>query len=81
MPYKDYYPDCNFTRDKEDQLEKLYTDTYLGDGKDNPSMATRMYSMEKAVEDTNRLTQWAIKIAVTTLIAIVGFLIKQTFFK
>lgn len=34
----------------EDKVEKMYTDMYVGEGKDNPSMTTRMAMVEDKVD-------------------------------
>lgn len=41
-------------------VEKLYEDMYTGNGKENPSVTTRLDRLEQIVDDIKKLKWWLI---------------------
>lgn len=56
----------------EDKVEKMYTDMYVGDGKDNPSMTTRMAMVEDKTDRVSKALTKALWLAVATLLSVAG---------
>lgn len=56
----------------EDKVEKMYTDMYVGEGKDNPSMTTRMAMVEDKTERLAKNLNKALWLAVSTLLGLGG---------
>lgn len=59
--------DCVFTSEDQRKLTKLHIDMYEGDGKENPSMTTRMDAVEKATATIGKLFWVVLGLAVTVL--------------
>ena len=44
------------------QVDAMYKELYVGQGKDNPSLMTRVYNIEEAITDMRKM-KWALIIA------------------
>jgi seryl-tRNA synthetase len=55
--------------------DKVFKDMYLGDGKENPSMTSRMLQVEEAVErwakDSSQIKKWLFGILASLLVNII----------
>ncbi len=60
------------------KVHKMYEDMYEGRGKDNPSMTTRMTMVEDKQERMSKNINKALWLAVTTLLAIIGEIVKTS---
>lgn len=75
--------DCNWpglrgptvVNSQEDKVEKMYVDFYQGEGKDNPSITTRMAMVEDRTERLERNLTKALWLAVATLLTVGGELL------
>jgi hypothetical protein len=55
-----------------DKFNKMYVDMYLGEGKDNPSMTTRMAMVEDQMDRLEKNLNKALWLAVSTLLGLGG---------
>jgi len=60
-----------------DKIDKLYTDVYVGDGQNNPSVTTRLFSLEENLESLQKNISKLIWLVVATLAGVVGELIMK----
>lgn len=74
------------TANESSKCEKLYEDFYIGRGRDNPSMTTRMTRMEDWQEMTSeKMEKWdsvmtkMFYFGLTLAVAVIGSLIKTIF--
>ena len=58
-----------------DRIHKLETDMYFGDGKENPSVATRLTTVENATAAVNKLT-WVV---ILGIISAIGDIVSRHF--
>lgn len=56
----------------EDRSDKLYTDMYEGEGKENPSMTVRMDRVEKATESMAESAKASRNMMLVTMLTVVG---------
>lgn len=49
------------------RVDKLYCDMYEGDGKENPSMTTRMNAVEQTTATVNKLLWVVVGLAITVI--------------
>jgi hypothetical protein len=56
----------------EDKVEKLFVDMYYGEGKDNPSITTRLAMTEDKIERLGRNINKALWLVVGTLLTVIG---------
>jgi hypothetical protein len=66
---------------QEERVDKMFTDLYLGDGKDNPSVTTRLTLLEDAMERFSRNSNKLVFIGVTTLVGVAASLVMRAFGK
>lgn len=59
--------------DIEEKVDKLYLDMYVGEGKENPSMTTRLDRVEVSMAKMDKL-QWII---IAGILAAIGDIIQQ----
>lgn len=59
-------------RATDDRLNKLYTDMYYGEGKDNPPMTVRVDRLEKSVEEMVSNSKSTRLMMVGTMLTVVG---------
>jgi hypothetical protein len=50
----------------------LARDMWVGDGKNNPSVTTRLLSIEQAMERFTDNSTWAFRLGVATILAVLG---------
>lgn len=58
--------------DTEQKVDKLYLDMYLGSGKENPSVSTRLDRVEQVIENmttNHNQIKWALYAALFLLLA------------
>jgi hypothetical protein len=60
------------TVEERRQVAKLYYDMYEGDGKENPSVTTRLDRVERTIASVNRLTWSLIGLALAEIANIVS---------
>lgn len=60
-----------------DKFHKMYVDMYIGEGKDNPPMTTRMALAEDRLERMGKNLNKALWLAVSTLLALAGEIIAR----
>lgn len=65
----------------EDKVDKLFTDMYLGSGRENPSMTTRMQMQEDATKRIDRNLSWLAKASISTLLLVIGDILVRVIFK
>lgn len=63
------------------KVNKLWKDTYLGEGKSNPPMTTRMALVEETLDRVTRNLNKATWLAVAALVGLTADIIKSIFFK
>lgn len=70
-----------------EDVRKIKTDLYIGEGKDNPPVTTRLALLERGqdmtlekLEKYDALLNKAIWFSLSTLAVVVGFLVKAIFF-
>jgi hypothetical protein len=63
------------TESTEDKVDKLYQDMYFGEGRDNPSMTTRMSIQEQKTESIERTMSKMVWLTAGTLLSAVGGLV------
>ena len=56
----------------EERVDKLYMDMYIGEGKSNPPMTTRLSLLEDQMEKINRNLSKITWLLVAELLAILG---------
>ena len=61
----------------EERVDKLYMDMYIGEGKSNPPMTTRISLLEDQMEKINRNLARITWLLVATLLAAIGDLITK----
>jgi hypothetical protein len=62
---------------QEERVDKLYMDMYIGEGKSNPPMTTRISLLEDQMEKINRNLARITWLLVATLLAAIGDLITK----
>jgi len=63
------------------KVNKLWKDAYLGEGKSNPPMTTRMALVEETLDRVTRNLNKATWLAVAALVGLTADIIKSIFFK
>ena len=61
----------------EERVDKLYVDMYIGEGKSNPPMTTRLSLLEDQMEKINRNLAKITWLLVATLLASIGELVMK----
>jgi hypothetical protein len=61
----------------EERVDKLYMDMYIGEGKSNPPMTTRLSLLEDQMEKINRNLAKITWLLVATLLATIGELVMK----
>ena len=61
----------------EERVDKLYMDMYIGEGKSNPPMTTRLSLLEDQMEKINRNLAKITWLLVATLLASIGELVMK----
>ena len=62
---------------QEERVDKLYMDMYIGEGKSNPPMTTRISLLEDQMDKINRNLACITWLLVATLLAAIGDLITK----
>jgi hypothetical protein len=60
-------------------LDKLYQDVYVGDGKQNPPITTRLYNVEEVTDSIRSNLTKLVWLMVVTLFTVAGDLILRGF--
>jgi hypothetical protein len=67
--------DTNLNRSQIRNCEKVFEDMYVGDGKENPSMTSRMNLVEEAIDrwsrDSTQIKRWLFGILASLLVNII----------
>ncbi len=65
----------------EEKVEKLFTDMYVGEGKENPSMTTRLSRTEDAIDRIVDNSNKAFWVSIGTIATVVGAIITELFLR
>ena len=57
---------------EEGRLTRLENDVYYGNGRDNPSLTTRMALMEDVISKLNDNLKWFVRITVASMMTAIG---------
>lgn len=65
----------------EEKVEMMYTDMYVGKGKENPSITTRLAIQEDRLESINKNLSKIIWLLVSTFLLVLGDIIAKVVMK
>jgi hypothetical protein len=65
------------SEDLEEDVRKLHTDMYLGNGRDNPSITTRLSMVEDKIERMSKNLNKALWLVAGTLLGVIGEIVAK----